>query len=284
MPRLAVLGHPVAHSLSPAMQSAALREMGLAGEWTYEALDVSPEDFAKVVCGLPEGGFAGANATIPHKRAAFEIADDASEAARAIGAANTLSFDSSRIAAENTDAPGLIAALPERPSGQRALVLGAGGAARAAAWALAQEGAAVWVWNRTRSKTERLARELEARPVEPEATHRSLQVGRYQIIVNATSVGLEPSTREGADLKHLHLDADSLTDNHLVVDLVYTSTQTELIRAALAGGARIVEGREVLVQQGAASLRIWTKREPPIETMRRAISLKTETGAVEDDG
>ncbi len=113
MPRLAVIGHPVAHSLSPAMQNAALRELGLAGEWSYEALDVPPDDFRAVISGLPQDGFAGVNVTIPHKRAAFEVADDPSDAVRAIGAANTLTFAGGRIAAENTDAPGLIASLPE---------------------------------------------------------------------------------------------------------------------------------------------------------------------------
>ena len=263
------------------MQNAALREMGLAGEWSYEALDVEPGEFRKTVGQLPQGGFAGANVTIPHKRAAFEIADDHSDAARAIGAANTLSFGGGRIAAENTDAPGLIASLPAPPKGRRALVLGAGGAARAAAWALADAGAAVWVWNRTHKKTERLASDLGVRPVEPEATHRALQIGRYELIVNATSVGLDPPGRAGADLKALHLDADSLTERHLLVDLVYGDSETELVRAARRAGASVVDGREVLVHQGAASLRIWTRREPPVEAMRRAI--RANTGEPDDE-
>jgi len=109
------------------------------------------------------------------------------------------------------------------------------------------------------------------RPVEPEAAHRAIEVGRFELVVNATSVGLEPPGQEGADLKALHLDADSLTERHIVVDLVYGESETELVRAARRGGATVVDGREVLVQQGAASLRIWTRREPPIDTMRRAI-------------
>ena len=283
MPRLAVLGHPVAHSLSPVMHTAALKEMGLAGEWSYEAIDVAPEEFSRTVEGLPEGGFEGVNVTIPHKEAALEIADDPSDTARAIGAANTLSFGGGRIAAENTDASGLIAALPESPRGHRALVLGAGGAARAAAWALADAGAAVWVWNRTHRKTERLARDLRVRPVEPEATHRALQISRFEIIVNATSVGLEPSSREGADLKALHLDADSFGEGHLLVDLVYASSDTELVRAAREGGSRVIDGRDVLVHQGAHSLHIWTKREPPLETMKKAIRADVSRKATADD-
>ena len=263
------------------MHNAALREMGLAGEWSYEALDVESGEFAKTVRQLSQGDFAGVNVTIPHKREAFEIADDPSDAVRAIGAANTLTFGGGRIAAENTDAPGLLAALPDEAKGRRTLVLGAGGAARAAAWGLADSGAPVWIWNRTHEKAERLAAELGVRPVEPEATHGAHQLSRYEVIVNATSVGLEPPDRAGADLKALHLDADSFTDRHLVVDLVYGESDTELVRAARRGGATVVDGREVLVQQGAASLRIWTRREPPLDTMRRAINARhqsTEAG------
>jgi shikimate dehydrogenase len=277
MPRLAVIGHPIGHSLSPAMQNAALREMGLAGEWSYEALDVAPGEFEKTVRKLPRDGFAGVNVTIPHKRKAFEIADDPSDAVRAIGAANTLSFTGGRIAAENTDAPGLTTALPDEAKGRGALVLGAGGAARAAAWALADAGAPVWIWNRTRERAEHLAADLGVRPVEAEPTDGILQIDRYDVVVNATSVGLQPSGRAGADLKALHLDADSFTNRHFVVDLVYGEADTELVRAARRGGATVVDGREVLVQQGAASLRIWTRREPPLEAMRQAINARHAT-------
>ena len=131
MPRLAVLGHPVGHSRSPAMQNAALAELGLGEEWSYEAIDVAPEDFEARVRAMPAEGFAGANVTVPHKGAALALADELSETAREIGAANTLVFAGGEIRADNTDAGGLLAALPSSPGGRRALVLGAGGAARA---------------------------------------------------------------------------------------------------------------------------------------------------------
>src|SRR5688500_13676775 len=111
MPRLAVIGHPIAHSRSPAMQTAALAELGLAGEWTYEAIDVAPEGFATLVASLPAEGFAGVNVTVPHKLVALAVADEASAAARAIGAANTLSFRAGGVIAENTDAVGITAAI-----------------------------------------------------------------------------------------------------------------------------------------------------------------------------
>src|SRR3954462_14389729 len=129
--RLAVLGHPVGHSRSPAMQTAALKHLGLADEWSYEAIDVSPAELELRVRAMVAEGFVGANVTVPHKGAALALADSLSETAREIGAANTLSFDGEEIGADNTDAAGLLAALPASPAGGRALVLGAGGAARA---------------------------------------------------------------------------------------------------------------------------------------------------------
>ncbi|MEX2081704.1 MAG: shikimate dehydrogenase, partial [Dehalococcoidia bacterium] len=143
MKRLAVVGHPVSHSRSPAMQTAALEALALESEWSYEAIDVPPEEFAGGVRALPADGFVGANVTIPHKEAALALATDASDAAIVIGAANTLSFTEGEIRAANTDAPGLVAALPRSASGACALVLGAGGSARAVAWALVREGAEV---------------------------------------------------------------------------------------------------------------------------------------------
>src|SRR4051794_17067961 len=154
--RLAVLGHPVAHSRSPAMQNAALEELGMPG-WSYEAIDVEPGDFAERVRSMPTEGFAGANVTVPHKLAALELADERGEVAREIGAANTLSFGTDgRIRADNTDAAGITGAIGRALTGTTALVLGAGGSARAALWGLEREGARVEVWNRTPSRAAEL--------------------------------------------------------------------------------------------------------------------------------
>jgi shikimate dehydrogenase len=273
MPGLAVLGQPIAHSRSPAMQSAALAELGLV-DWSYEAIEVSADEFGPRVRGMAEAGFAGANVTLPHKLAALRIADVASDAAREIGAANTLTFNGGRIEAENTDATGFTGALGRPVDGLRALVLGAGGSARAVVWALTRTGAQVAIWNRTRSRAEQLAATLGARVADPDPPQQLLPTAPFDLIVNATSVGLssagparQPAT---ADLQDLHLALDSLTPKHVVVDLVYGSAETPLIAAARKRGAAVVDGLEVLVHQGAASLRIWTGREPPIEMMRRA--------------
>ena len=158
-----VLGFPVAHSRSPAIQNAAFRELGL--DWRYVKLPVPPELFDETVRALPGSGYRGANVTIPHKRAALALADVRTPAAEAIGAANTLVFADGAIEADNTDAPGFLAALGEDPAGRRALVLGAGGAGRAVAWALREAGAAeVLVWNRSRERAAALAAELGVTP------------------------------------------------------------------------------------------------------------------------
>ena len=273
MPRLAVLGHPVAHSRSPAMHTAALVELGLEGEWSYEAIDVEPAGFAELVRALPQRGFAGVNVTVPHKLEAFRVADTASEAASAIGAANTLTFANGAIAAENTDAMAITDAIGARVAGVNALVLGAGGSARAAIWALHNAGAQVSVWNRTSEKAASVAAELGVTHLSN--TGKSLDAGSYDLVVNATTVGLEQAAVRAptpADLKAHPLDADSIHEKKTVVDLVYGTHETALAAHSRERGANVIDGIEVLVRQGAASLRIWTGIEPPLETMRRAAS------------
>jgi shikimate dehydrogenase len=266
--RLAVLGQPISHSRSPAMHNAALAELGLAGEWSYEAIEVAPAELEPRVRQMEAEGFVGANVTVPHKVAALELADQASEAARAIGATNTLSFAGGAIAAENTDASGFLDSLPAPPAGKRALVLGAGGAARAVVWALVTEGAQVSIWNRTPERAEGLAQELDALAVE--SSDEGLAGSDFNLIVNTTTVGMSPPGRGRAGLKSLPIRADSLGEKHQLVDLAYGPAETELAKTARAQGATVVDGLEVLVRQGAASLRIWTGLDPPIETMRRA--------------
>ncbi len=272
MSRLGVLGWPVAHSRSPAMHNAALAALGMEG-WRYQRLPVPPHLFASTARALGGLGFLGANVTIPHKHAALELADSASPAAREIGAANTLTFAADgTIAAENTDAPGLIEALGRSPRGMHALVLGAGGSARAAVWALLRAGAGeVSVWNRTASRAEVLARDLGARP--------ALRPEPADLLVNCTSVGLtgpsgapgvELSATEGGALNQLGLTFDQVGEFSNVIDLVYHPKPTALLAAAVAQGVRTIDGLQVLVAQGALSFELWTGRDAPREIMARA--------------
>jgi shikimate dehydrogenase len=273
MKRLAVLGHPVSHSRSPAMQNAALKALGLGDEWSYEAIDIEPGHFAGRIRELPAQGFVGANVTIPHKEAALALADEASDAAQQIGAANTLSFRDAAIRADNTDAPGLLAALPGPVEGRSALILGAGGSARAAVWALAGEGASVSLWNRTPERADALVRDLAhagaLTPAEGRlraVTGEQVRANGYQLIVNCTAIGM----RDEDPFEQLPLDPERFNDRTVVVDLVYAGSESRLVRVARARGATVVEGLEVLVRQGGESLRIWTGMDPPLDVMRRA--------------
>lgn len=260
MPRLAVLGYPVGHSRSPAMHSAALAELGLGEEWSYEAIEVAPDAFESQVRAMPGEGFAGANVTVPHKGAALSLADELSETAREIGAANTLVFADDEVRAENTDAEGFLRSLPASPAGKRALVLGAGGAARAVVWVLLREGADVEVWNRTELRSQNLCEELGGETV------GAPDQAAYELIVNTTAVGLD-----GEDpFDELPLAADAFAASQTVVDMVYGGEPTALLRAAAASGATTVDGIEILVQQGALSLETWTGRPAPLDTMRAA--------------
>ncbi len=246
--RYGVLGRPVGHSRSPAMMQAA-------GLKRYQRLPVAPEAFEDTVRALGAAGFRGANVTIPHKEAALALATSAGAAAREIGAANTLSFgDDGAIHAENTDAPGLLAALGSTAPAS-ALVLGAGGSARAVVWALVHAGADVAIWNRTPQRAEGLGARVVTQAVGAE------------VLVNCTSVGLD---RSSSPFKDLPLDADALSEYATVVDLVYREGGTTLIREAGLRGIATVDGLEILVRQGALSFTLWTGLVAPLETMRDA--------------
>jgi shikimate dehydrogenase len=256
--RLGVVGWPVGHSRSPAMHNAALAAVGLGG-WRYQHLPVPPELFVETVRALPALSFAGANVTIPHKAQALALADEATQAARAIGAANTLSFaPDGAIAADNTDAPGLLAALgDERP--RTAVILGAGGAARAAAYALAQAGVDVKVWNRTMDRARSLAADLGVEAVQ--------DLPPADLLVQCTSIGLADTS---STFKDLSLGADWVGGYACVVDLVYRAGGTELLREAQRRGSRVIDGLEILVHQGALSFERWTGRPAPMGVMRDA--------------
>jgi shikimate dehydrogenase len=249
-----VLGFPVGHSRSPAMMNAAFGELGL--DWRYVRLPVAPARFEEIVPALGGSGYLGANVTIPHKVAAHDLADELTDAAAAIGAVNTLSFEDGRILGDNTDAGGLVDALGMDLQGVRALVLGAGGTGRAAIWALREAGAEVAVWNRTPERAAELAAEFGVQHVaSPEPA---------SVLVNVTSLGMS-----GEDLP-AELGLDGL-EPELVADVVYGGEPTALCRWGEQRGARVVDGLEMLLRQGARSFARWTGRPAPLEVMRRAL-------------
>jgi shikimate dehydrogenase len=261
--RLGVLGWPVAHSLSPAMHNAALRAAGLE-DWRYQLLPVPPQRLGETVRALPQAGFRGANVTIPHKSDALALAQCASARARAIGAANTLLFEpDGGIVADNTDAPALSAALAGRLRAARALVLGAGGSARAAVWALLDGGAAeVSVWSRNPAGARALCGSLGGRAVE------SVGEIEAELLINCTPVGMAGDADE---LKVLPVNADQLTRFETVVDFAYRRGETALVHAARARALHVIDGLELLLGQGALAFERFTGRAASLAAMREAI-------------
>ncbi len=270
-----VLGDPIAHSRSPAMHNAAFRALGL--NWCYLPLHVAPARLEAALRGLVALEFVGANVTIPHKERAAELAGELTPAAAAVGAVNTLMVQGEALWGDNTDVGGLLMALAEAEvevQGRQAVVLGAGGSARAAVYALAQAGAAVTVANRTVQRAEALAVTLGPRlrgrlEVLPLADAAALQarLDEAALLVNTTSVGMHPGPDESP------LPAGVRCHPGLaVLDLVYAPRQTRLLRDARAWGCPTVEGLRVLIHQGALSLECWTGRAAPIEAMARAVT------------
>jgi shikimate dehydrogenase len=263
--RLGVAGWPVAHSRSPAMQNAALAAAGLTG-WRYQLLPIPPEMFAETVLALPGAGFRGINVTIPHKGAALALATAPSARAQAIGAANTLVFgDDGTVHADNTDAPAMIEALRARLGslpGASALVLGAGGTARAAVWSLLDAGIdRVSVWNRNPQRARELCAELGGAPVEKPTT--------ADILVHCTPSGLNLEN-DVPPFNELPITADELPEYRTVVDFVYRDGGTPLSSAARSRGLAVIDGLELLVGQGALSFEQFTGRLADTTVMTEA--------------
>jgi len=247
-----IAGWPVAHSLSPLMHTFWLQAHAIDG--AYVPLAVRAEDFASAVDGLKRAGFVGVNVTVPHKEAAFALAHDLDEAARAVGAANLLLFGTDgRIEGRNSDAAGLAAGLAEeigrdRLAGHPAVLLGAGGAARAAILALAALGLSeIRVVNRTRGRAETLARDLGPK-VSPRlsAADWPQAASGARLLINATSAGMH-----GAP--NLDIALDALAKDAAVCDIVYNPLETALLASARARGHRTVNGLGMLMHQGAAA-------------------------------
>ena len=269
---LAVLGHPVGHSLSPAMHNAALQAQGV--DAVYLAFDVEPADLPAALDGLRSLGFWGANVTLPHKERAAELVDSLDPLAARVGAVNTIVNTKGLLIGHNTDVSGFSAALetvrPEGAAGARCLVAGAGGAARAVLAALTAGGAAdVRLFNRTTARAESLcrsAREWGGGPCNVvDAAGLAQAAVEADIIVNATSVGLGVSVKESA------IPVDILDSHHVVVDLVYGPRPTLLVTEAIARGAAAVDGMEMLLSQAANSYRLWTEKEAPVDVMRASV-------------
>lgn len=264
MRTVALIGDPVAHSVSPAMQRAAFRVAGL--DLDYVAVRVRPEDLAAELPGLVEA-HAGLNVTRPLKEAVIPFLDEVAPEARDAGSVNTIAVKRGRTSGRSTDGPGFLAALRRMGAGEvrRAVVLGTGGAARAVTAALTGTGVSVTVIGRNRRAGSSLAEEMGSAFVTWEPTHLADAVATAGLLVNATPIGQIP------DMDGCPVPADVRLHQELTVfDLVYRPRATELLRRAASAGCRTVEGIDMLIEQGARSFEIWTGIPPPVDDMRTA--------------
>lgn len=270
-----IIGHPVTHSLSPVMHNAAYEAMGL--DLCYVPLPVRPEDLQAAVIGLKAMGFLGVNVTIPHKVAVVPYLDQLADSAADVGAVNTIVSKDGRLVGHNTDGAGFIRALEEAVKVDYAntavLLIGAGGAARSVALALAVAGVPrLAIINRGLARAEELREILLEKHPSLQTELRLLAdehgdlVASCGVIINATPIGMS------GHLKSELVAVDSLSETHVVCDLVYSKSQaTPLLLAAREKGAKTVGGEGMLIHQGAEAIRLWTGFDPPLGIMKDAI-------------
>jgi shikimate dehydrogenase len=284
----AVLGHPIRHSASPAMQNAGFAKLGL--DWRYLAFDVKPEELRAALLGAKTMRFVGLNLTVPHKLLALELVDLLDDSAKNWGAVNTIRFEGRDKAGKwspiyhftdshpekvrshgfNTDADAIVKAIRESfqvdPKGKRVLVLGAGGAGRVAALRLAAEGVGeLFLVNRTESKAASVAAEIRRRHLDVRV-QLGYPRGEIDLAINATSLGLNAHDALPWDGKQF-----SLRQAIAVYDMIYRPAETVFLATAKAGGSRTANGLGMLLYQGATAFELWTGKPAPIEIMRRAL-------------
>jgi shikimate dehydrogenase len=288
--RVVLIGHPVAHSLSGAMQQAAFDAAGIPV--VYELWDRAPQQLADAVAELRSDEFLGANVTIPHKEKVAALVDRLTEEAHATGAVNTITREGKRLVGHNTDVPGFRAALDTLVGKQRmprqAVVLGSGGGARAVVHGLVAEGfQRVVVFNRHLHRAEAMVRffarsaahmELRAMP-----WHESIieaELAKAKVLVNATSVGLHGDETP--------IPGDLIPPDLLVMDLIYNPPRSRLLRDAEAAGCQVMNGELMLLHQGAAAFTLWTGQPAPLslmqETLAASLAAAAAAGSAADGG
>jgi len=254
-----VILHPAGHTRSPTLHRAAYAALGI--DAVYLAFDVPPARLADAIQGARALGVRQLSISLPHKETVMPLLDAVDETARRIGAVNTVVREGEHLVGYNTDWLGAVQALERerKLSGLRAVVLGAGGAARGVVFGLLQRGAHVTVLNRTRARAAELTRELGG-----QAGGGLEEIGKlaFDILINTTSIGLRSDKSPVA--------ADAIPPDSLVMDAVYEPERTRLLRDAEARGARTLSGKWMLVLQAAEQLRLWTGREAPVEAMAAA--------------
>ncbi len=270
---LGIVGHPLDHSVSVPMHMSAIFTLGI--DYVYLSFDILPENLPHAIGQFKKENIKGFNVTIPYKETIMPYLDDIDERASRIGAVNTIDNENGRLKGYNTDGTGYLTSLREQtgfdPRGKRVLMIGAGGAAHAVAYALLEAGARhITIANRTREHAEVLCRHLGV--YFPSASLQSTGMdtldseGRTQtdLVVNTTSIGMKGAGDIAMDFTGL--------DRHTVVsDIVYNPLETQFLKRALRAGLAIHDGAGMLVHQGAESFRLWTGIRPPVDVMRQAV-------------
>ncbi len=255
----AVIGDPVAHSLSPIMHNTAFAHTGIDG--AYVAFHVT--DLKGAVAGIRALNISGCSVTIPHKIAIMDLIDEVEPAARQIGAVNTIVNDNGRLIGINSDSPGVMTALLEKTSveGKHVAVLGAGGAARAVAHGVKQHGGRLTIFNRTPERGQRLADELGGEFIPLNAFDGK----DIDVLVNTTPLGMTPNTDQ------MPIAPDCLKSDMTVMDIVYSPLETRLLRTAREKGCQTVDGLAMFVHQGAIQFERWTGESAPVQVMREVV-------------
>lgn len=265
MPKAAVIGHPVAHSLSPRLHGFWLKKYGIAG--SYDAIDIAPQGLRKFMRDMPAAGFAGVNVTVPHKASVIPFLDSMDDTARVIGAVNMITVKGQKLHGSNTDAFGFMENVRPHLSGKnKAVVLGAGGAAKAIVKALADAGfQSIFIANRSYEKAEAIAKTSRASVVVADWEDRAEILEACDLLVNATTLGMHKR-------EPLEIDLSALPKTAVVNDIVYTPLETELLAAAKARGNKAVDGLGMLLYQAVPAFEAWFGQRPEVtEDLRKAL-------------
>jgi shikimate dehydrogenase len=260
-----IVGDPVSHSLSPAMHNAAYEKLAIDDQFVYLGANVKVANLKEVILAMRVmDNFYGLTCTIPHKVEVLKYLDWVDEKAKKIGAVNTVVKKNGLLCGYNTDWLGAVIPLEKVTSlkGKKVLVLGAGGAARAIVYGLKEKGALVYILNRTLEKAEKLAKEFKAKVLN---FNHQKEVSNFDIIINATSVGMEPLVNQTP------INPSFLKKNQIIFDVVYNPKETKLLKEAKKKGAKIIFGFEMLLYQGVAQFEIYTGKKAPIEVMRKVL-------------
>jgi len=259
-----IIGDPVEHSLSPQMHNAGYVALNIDNHYVYIACHVEVKDLKDFIKGIRAMNIHGVTCTIPHKIAVISYLDKIDEVAEKIGAVNTIVNENGKLIGYNTDWIGILTPLENITSleGKTVAILGAGGAARAAAYAVSTKKANLTIFNRTLEKAEKLAEDFDAKAYSIDARDRIQQA---DIIINTTAIGLHPQKNETP------LPKDFIKKKHIVFDVVYGKHQTQFIKDAKTQGAQTISGKDMLLYQGLAQFKLFTGYDVPAEAMARVL-------------